>query len=223
VAAKQQLDKALNAASEDLDRGRVHYAMGTLKLREADGPGAIDQFGQALRLNPNHNAAGLELARTFLRMRDLEQSLAAYEVHIELWPAMDVNRVEAARVALMLGNGNRANELLQAGVSSGAATPRLLGSLARFLVLTTDSALRDTNKAMEFAEQALAKSGHVTHLETLALIHSANKNFSAATDTQRRVLANASASLSPQVRSRMEANLKRYQAGELGRLPLDAL
>ncbi len=221
-AAEAQLQTALGAAQDDEERGRAHYALGNIELRRGDGEAAIRSFGEALKLNPQHNAAGLELARTFLRVKDYQQSLAAYEVHIGLWPDLDVSRVEAARVALMLGDGNTAHRLLAEGIQRVSASARLHGTFARLLILTTDANLRDPELACQHANLAVTASPSINHRETVAICEAARGNFSQASKLQNELISLSGSQVSARAKTRMQKNLQRYQRNELGRLPLDA-
>lgn len=219
--AKTELQQALESADNDPARGRAHYALGRMHLSLGDGSAAIAAFERALKLNPDHRAAGLELARTLVRARDFQRALGVYEVYLGRWPQNDSARMEAAQSALMLGDGAKAKALLAAAAQETSASARLLGSYARLLVLTTDSSMRDPQQALQLAERALQKSPSAQHAETLALCHAAAGSFALAVELQETVLAQASGTVTANVRSRMENNLARYRNNSMGRLPFD--
>lgn len=229
LADAGQLDKAitevkhtLKISEDDNTRGRAHFAIGQVELRQGNNEAAITSFGAALRLNPRHRAAALELARTFIRVQDYQQALGTYDVFLKNWPDDDPARVEAARVAVMLGNGTQARSILEVSAKQKSASARLLGSLARLLVLSTESDVKDPELAFSYAQRALAKDSSPQHQETLALCHASAGRFKQAVSLQERILNNENPSTTARARTRMEKNLQRYRASNLGRLPFDA-
>jgi len=220
--ADTQIKLALDLAIDDNTRGRAHYALGRIQLRRDNASAAISSFATALKFNSEHRAAGLELARAFFRLRDFNRSLGTYEVLIKKWPNNDSTRVEAARAAIMLGDGTKSLNLLQAGAVQKSASARLLGSLARLLVLSTEDKIRNPNLALEYAQRALTKTPAPQHRETLALCQAAVGHFDRAVKTQQTLLSSAATNITSKVRSRMEKNLARYQTKTAGRLPFDA-
>ncbi|MEM7359805.1 MAG: tetratricopeptide repeat protein, partial [Pseudomonadota bacterium] len=221
--ATTELQQALDSAEDDTTKGRAQYALGRLHLRQGDSRAAITAFGKALQLNPEHKAAGLELARTFVRTRDYKQALGTYETYLRRWPDSDGARVEAAQSALMTGDGSKAYSLLAKAAERQSASSRLMGSYARLLVLTADPAMRNPQLALQLAERALQKSPSAQHAETLALCHAAAGSFALAIELQETVLAQSGQTVNANVRNRMEANLARYKNRGMGRLPFDTL
>ena len=220
--AMSEIMQALDDSKDDSSQGRAHYAIGRVHLKKGDGHAAISSFGEALKINPKHRAAALELARTFLRVRDFNQSLGVYEVLIQHWPDNDGIRVEAARVALQLGDGTKARRILEAGVAKQSASARLHGSYARLLVLSTQPDVGDTQLALNHAQIALKLNQASQHSETLALCYAGLGQFDGAEKLQQSLMKNTGAKSTEKVRSRMEKNLERYRSRRLGRLPFDA-
>ncbi len=229
LADTQQLDKAqtevaraLKDASNKSTQSRAHYATGRIALKRGDADAALSSFGSALKLDPKNRPAGLELARTFIRLKDYKQALGTYEVLLNNWPNNDGARIEAARVSVMMGNGSKARTILEVSANQQTASARLLGSLARLLVLSTESHVKNPTSALEYAQRAKAKSAASQHEETLALCHAALGNFDTAVEVQQRLLENSMKNIEARIRSRMEKNLSRYRSNTLGRLPFDA-
>ena len=220
--AMAEIKHALDDSENDYARCRAHYAIGRVFLQLGDAQAAISSFGDALKLNPKHRAAGIELARSFLRLRNFEQALGVYEVLIKHWPDNDATRIEAAKVALQLGNGAKARHILEEGVVKDSASSRLLGSLARLLVLSTQDDVEDPNLAIKYAQAALEKTNETQHHETLALCFAALGDFDQAIKLQGRLINNVSSSATAKIKSRMDKNLQRYKSKTLGRLPFDA-
>jgi tetratricopeptide (TPR) repeat protein len=138
------------------------------------------------------------------------------------WPDNDGARVEAARVAVMLGNGFKAKSILEVGAKEKSASARLLGTLARLLMLSTESDVKNPEQALENAQRALEKNQSSQHQETLALCHASAGRFKQAVELQERLIKEAGLSVTARTRARMGKNLERYRAGNLGRLPFDA-
>lgn len=220
--AMTEVRQALNDAEDDDTRGRAHFAIGQVNLRQGGEGEAITSFGSALRLNPRHRAAALELARTFIRVRDYQQALGTYDVFLQNWPDNDGARVEAARVAVMLGNGSKAKSILEVGAKEKSASARLLGTLARLLMLSTESDVKNPEQALKHAQRALAKNQSFQHQETLALCHASAGRFKQAVELQKHLIKEAGSSVTARTRARMGKNLERYRAESLGRLPFDA-
>ncbi|NND81423.1 MAG: tetratricopeptide repeat protein [Gammaproteobacteria bacterium] len=220
--AVAHLKQALLNAQDDDTRSRAHYALGFAQQRGGTTDAALASYAKAIELNPRHQAAHLSLARTHFQMRQLDDAMAAYQGYLSRWPDHDSVVVEAAQLSLMLGNGRQALQLLEARASSQSASPRLLGSLARLLVLSGDSSIADPQRALLLAEQALIKNGAPAHAETLALSQAANGQFDEAVKLQQHILKVAADEMPPTVLQRVQANLQRYQSGSLGNLPFDA-
>ena len=98
---------------------------------------------------------------------------------------------------------------------------RLLGSLARLLILSTQADVQNPELALEYAQRAVKVSSAPQHIETLALCHAAAGRFEEAIKTQQRLLDKIGATAPPKAQTRMKRNLERYRTKQLGRLPFD--
>lgn len=221
-AALKETETALASAEAAPTKSRIHFATGQIYLRLNNPAEAINSFGLALRANPNNRNAALELARSFIRIKNYQQALGTYEVYLNKWPAENDARVEAARVAIMLGDGAKGVAILTEGAAKQTASARLLGSLARLLVLSTEASINNPELALEYAERALLQSKAPQHKETLALCHSAKGDFAEAVTLQQQIISQVDSAVSQRVVTRMRKNLTRYQNKTLGRLPFDA-
>ncbi len=217
-----QVDLGLKNSETPSQQSRAHYAAGTIKTKMSNTQGALESFSEALKLDSNNHAAALELARTFLRLRDLNKAIGTYEVLIKNQPTNDSARIEAAQASLMLGDGEKAKAILQEGANNPRATPRLLGSYARLLILSTQASVKDPQSALKYAEKALNLQTNASNLETLALSHAVLGNIEEAISLQRTLLDQYAAGTDQRTSTRIQRNLARYQQGNMGRLPLDA-
>ncbi|MEM7432837.1 MAG: tetratricopeptide repeat protein [Pseudomonadota bacterium] len=221
-AAIPEIEAAITHAETDDIRARAQYSLGRVQVANGNIDLAQAAFSAALASNPGHGGARLELARVYVRGRDFTSALASYRTYLENNPRYDVARIEAATAAIYLNDVAQARELLSDGVAEGEASPRQLSSLARLLVLVTDPSVRDPERALEHANEALKQTGARRHAETLALCLAALGLFDDAVRVQSEVLADAEQQGDAAVRDRAARNLEAYRLRRMGRLPLDA-
>ena len=218
--AEAEIRRTLMVATDDGTRARARFALGQVFLSSGAGPQAISEFEEALSLNPDHRAARLALARTHVRSRNVEQALSTYEALRARAPHDDAARIEAATAAIFVQRGAYARRLLEAGATE-TASARLLSALARLLALSPDPEVRDTERALQYAQRSFEMSGAPRHAETVALCLAANGRFEEAVEIQQELVREVPQRDSAG-RERMEENLRRYKARSLGRLPLDS-
>ena len=220
--ATTELRDAIDQAADDTGRARAWYALGRLESSAKNASGALQAFEEALRLDPEHQPTRLTLARTQAGGRRYASAVSTYEDYLARSPDDPQARIEGTMSALLGGRADDALRLLEAGAERENAAPRIRSSLARLLVLTTDPAVRDPERALQLADDALRRSGALNHAETLALCLAAAGRSEEAVDLQQQVLEQATDRASDAQLTRIRQNLQRYRDGGLGRLPLDA-
>ena len=132
--AARQIDASRQAFDELLkrypDNPSAHYSFGVFMLPQ-DAETALKEFRQAQALDPNHQAALVQMAFEYLKRRDYDTALPLAEKAVALAPRMYAARNVFGRVLLELGQVQRAINELQEGVRLAPASPEMHFALAR--------------------------------------------------------------------------------------------
>ena len=108
----------------------AHYSFGVFMLPQ-DADIALNEFRQAYALDPDHQAALVQMAFEYLKRRDYETALPFAEKGVALAPRMYAARNVLGRVLLELGQIERAIHELQEGIQLAPASPEMHFALAR--------------------------------------------------------------------------------------------
>ena len=132
--AARQIDASRQAFDELLkrypDNPSAHYSFGVFMLPQ-DAEIALKEFRQAQTLDPNHQAALVQMAFEYLKRRDYAAALPLAEKSVALAPQMYAARNVLGRVLLEVGQIERAIHELQEGVRVAPASPEMHFALAR--------------------------------------------------------------------------------------------
>jgi tetratricopeptide (TPR) repeat protein len=112
------------------DDANVHYSFGVFMTHQ-DIDIALKEFYRALELNPQHQAAMVQIAFEYLKRREYDTALPLAEKSVELKPNMYAARNVLGRVLLELGQTARAVSELEAGVRLAPESPQMHFALAR--------------------------------------------------------------------------------------------
>jgi tetratricopeptide (TPR) repeat protein len=132
--AARQIDASRQAFDELLkrypDEPSAHYSFGVFMLPQ-DAEIALKEFRQAQTLDPNHQAALVQLAFEYLKRRDYDTALPLAEKSVALAPRMYAARNVFGRILLEVGQVERAIQELQEGIRLAPASPEMHFALAR--------------------------------------------------------------------------------------------
>lgn len=216
------LGKAFDTATTDVERGKAQYGIGRTHLASGDITAAFEAFEKALQLNPENNAARLELARVFARTQNYAAAIGTYDSLLERTPENEKARTEAATAAVLARRAPDARRILEEGTARDDASPQLLAMTARLMAIVRNPQVRDPQRALEYALRALEMSRTISNAETVALCLAAVGRFEEAVELQTQVLDEAQGRVDAETEARMTDNLSRYRARTPGRLPLES-
>jgi tetratricopeptide (TPR) repeat protein len=132
--AARQIDASRQAFDELLkrypDNPSAHYSFGVFMLPQ-DAEIALQEFRQAQALDPNHQAALVQMAFEYLKRRDYDTALPLAEKSVALAPQMYAARNVFGRVLLEVGQVERAIHELEEGIRLAPASPEMHFALAR--------------------------------------------------------------------------------------------
>lgn len=132
--AAGKTDDARKAFDELLIRyptdANAHYSFAVFMLPQ-DADRALQEFRRALELNPNHQAAMVQMAFEYLKRREYETALPLAEKSVALAPKMYPARNVLGRVLLEVGQTERAIHELEEGVRLAPGSPEMHFALAR--------------------------------------------------------------------------------------------
>ena len=112
------------------DDPNAHYSFGVFMIPQ-DIERALQEFRLAIELNPNHQAAMVQMAFEFLKRREYETALPLAEKSVELAPGMYPARNVLGRVLLEVGQTERAIKELEEGVRLAPGSREMHFALAR--------------------------------------------------------------------------------------------
>ena len=191
-----------------LDIALLHNGLGTALDRNGSSlDRAISEYRAAVRIRPDYADAHFNLAEDLLKNGNIEEAIAHYRKLVETPPPDAGSHLALAKALLRTGAEKEAAFHLEKALAIEPNSLAALSNLAWLLATGSDSTLRNSAKAIEFAERAkeLSKSTDATVLRTLAAAYAENGQVAEALETSERALSLASA----QGRENVAAALRR--------------
>jgi len=153
---------------------RLHYAGGTILVKQGEDDGAIEHFRAATRLDPELLDAHVKLGNALARSGRLPEAVAEFTRALELNPGDRELRLKRATILLNQGRGGDAIAELRRLVREQPEDPT-----ARIRVAEALEALGDPERAEREYRAALSGSGEAARLPVpaQARIHRAFGSF----------------------------------------------
>jgi len=191
----------------------AHFNLGTLALQANNRDDAIRHLGEAVRLDPKDVQARYYLAGQLKAKGDLEQAYRHFDIVAELEPNNENALVQRAGLLLGANRFKQAAEVLEKDWQHNQSSGRLTHLYARLLAICPDQSLRNGPLALDLAQRIVNVSQTAEHLETYAMALAQTGKCDEAAQAQKKALDAAKAEQRPDLVSRMEADLARYQQG----------
>ncbi len=215
AAARRHYQELANTAPASPARGRVHLALANLLREERDMDGATRHYETAIADDPELAEARFNLASSFGVAGRYADALPHFSRLVLASPGNELYRLGEATSLAFLGRWPELRRQLEAGVAAIPGSAALGQLLARLLASAPDPALRDPARAIAIAREAFTALPGAASAETLAMAEAAAGSPDAAARRQRETIARMGERLDPASRARLEANLARYEAGEI--------
>jgi len=209
--AVQQYQEAIRLKPDYVE---ARYNLATILATQSKFDEAAEQFRKVLELKPDLANAHGNLANVLVELGRLDEAVAQYQQTIALFPsnpqahyklgvALDKQKKSAAAIA----------EYQKALELDPGHVPAHLG-LAWLLATCPDESLRDGNRALSLAQQAvqLSKEESTELYDTLAAAYAEAGQFPVAVDTARRALKLAVAAKDKPVVDAIIKRIELYEA-----------
>jgi tetratricopeptide (TPR) repeat protein len=192
----------------------THFNLGTFYRRTGQVARAVEHHRKALELDPLNADAHFDLGELLSANGQLVEALPHYARAGELRPRHGMARLRQATVLMRLDRFPEAGIVLDEGLMELPTDHRLRDALARLLAASPDRSLRDGQRSLSLATQALDSVRVPPYAETLAMALAEVGRFGEADQLQRRVLAEARKSGQDAHSKRLARNLALYENGQ---------
>jgi tetratricopeptide (TPR) repeat protein len=208
------LDEAIRNDPEDAD---AHASLGVALERKGDLVGAEAHFASALRSNPDQIVAIVGLAKLEIERGAVDQATPGVLHALTLQPSSPQAQQLIARVHSAHGDTLSAIRALEAALRARPGWPLAMSDLAWALSTAADAKLRDPERAIELAEQALAhgNESRASYLDALAVAYAAGGRFEDARATAQNAIEKAQAAGERDLHARIERRLAAYEEGRV--------
>lgn len=210
-SAGEQLREVLKLAPGN---GTAHFNLGTLMALEGEPAGAVVHLQEAVRIDPNDAPARIALAGALEKDGRTDEALSQYEKAVGLAPQEERGWLGMAGLLVDRGRLKEAKDVLEAAYGNLPTSGLIVHAFARFLASCPDLSLRDGRRAVELASKVYTAMPTAAHAETAALALAEAGNCGNAAEWQRKAIEAARKEGPPERIKGMEADLKRYEAGE---------
>jgi tetratricopeptide (TPR) repeat protein len=179
---------------------------------------AMVHYEKAIELEPNYADAYYNRGNLLFERGRIEEAITDWEKTLQLQPNDADAHTCLGNALLRLGSLKEAITHYEMAVRFAPQDPHSRNNLAWILAISSDAAIRDGVKAVNFAQQAVALSGgkEPQFLRTLAAAYAESGRFPDAIATAQQAAAIASMQGNRQLAKRIEEDLLLYRA----RLPL---
>lgn len=207
------------AIALDSTQSKAYYNLGALAVANGQQELAEEQFRSALMHDARHRNSHLELAELLRRSGRCQEALLHFEQTLEITPG-DINaRQHLAQCHLLLGNYAAARTLLEDGLQANPDHLGFVDALARVLASSPADDVRDGERALLLAEQAMTLQRRTETLETLAMAYAELGRYDEAVARQTEAIQLAEQQGHAGYLAHLKAHLQGYQFGTPCRKP----
>jgi tetratricopeptide (TPR) repeat protein len=176
---------------------------------------AMDQFRQALKINPGYAEAHNDLGNALLQLGRRDEAIEQFRRALEIQP-------DYGNAHFNLGNAFRESGRAQEAIGHYQKVLQIQpgyieaeNNLAYVLATCPQASLRDGAKALDLAQQADRASGgrNAIVLGTLATAFAENGKFTEALDAAQRALDLANSQSNPTLADVLRSNIALYKTG----------
>ncbi len=199
----------------DRDLASAYYNVGLDLTRDGRLQQAVDQYLQALALNPQDANAHHNLGAVYARQGRLSQAIAQYRQVLRLRPESVQARSNLGVILAQRGDREEAVAQFRAALGRRPDHPGVLNALATTLVTAPGVSRGDAEEAVRLAQRACELTGYQEPLilDTLAMAHAAagrnEKAVAAARQALRLARENGQTQLAAGIRRRLQSYAQR--------------
>ncbi len=207
--AEASFRRALDLEMSDADRAALRRGFGDYLGRHGDVAGAVEQYRQALDLDPGRTATRLDLADALGRLGRYGEAATAYRQAIAQRPQEEGARLGEAAALILDDRLPEARQRLEEGVAVLPASSNLAHLLARVLAAAPTAEVRDGERALELSRKVFASVPAGDVAETVAMAYAATGRYAEAVRWEDRALG----SLDGEAARQGERRRRLYAAG----------
>jgi Tfp pilus assembly protein PilF len=195
--------------------------LGIVLLQQGRVDEAIPRFERAIQIRYQNAPAHDNLAKAFLRKGQLTDAIVESRKLLEIQPENLEVRNILGTVLIQQGRIREAIEQWQETLRRDANNGNAKSNLAWVFATCPENSLRDGNRAVQLAEQALQLSGgqNALVLRTLAAAYAESGRFTDAGETARRGAELANQQGNSGLARELEASIALYESGRALRDP----
>jgi tetratricopeptide (TPR) repeat protein len=211
--SSEALQQYQEASQLDPQNSLVHYDIGILLIGAGKEDLAIAQFREAIRLDPGLAASHFQMANLLMRQKSDEEAGREYGIVASLQPQNGFARLMQAMASVHAGAYAQARSVLEEASLALPKDPDIANALARLLVASPDSSVRDQSRGLQIIELLVRNRQGDSFEEgiTLAMALAGSGRFEEAAETQRAIIHEVEALGKHDLARLLDQNLNLYE------------
>jgi protein O-mannosyl-transferase len=183
--------RSRNAATHyNLGRALMENNLANALTRKGRLDEAVSHYEASVRLRPDYGDPYFNLGSVLFQQGRIDDAIAQWHKALAAQPNDAGFHTALGNAFLKKGLQKDAIAEYQHAIQIARQDPMARNNLAWLLATSSDASIRDGNRAIEFAEQAvqLSSGKDANYLRTLAAAYSETGRFAEAAETGRRAL-----------------------------------